>query len=125
MTPNYGTMGGGYALPNIGDAAIQAAMVAKQAVDYQKRITELKAEEARYAEQAANYAGQLGASVGSAFADVLMKTTTLRQAFASIVASFARQGLADIGSAIFRGAVSGLTPNQAGANVGINQQPQA
>lgn len=116
MTPNYGTMAGGYALPNIGDAAIQAAMVAKQAVDYQKRITELKAEEARYAEQAANYAGQLGASVGSAFADVLMKTTTLRQAFASIVASFARQGLSDVGSAIFRGAVSGLTSQQSANN---------
>lgn len=108
----------------LAETAMQAAQLGQMALENQRRITQLKAEEARYAEQAANYAGQLGASVGAAFADVLMKTTTLRQAFASIVASFARQGLSDIGASIFRGAVSGLTPTQAGANVGINQQPQ-
>lgn len=109
----------------LAETAMQAAQLGQMALENQRRITELKAEERRYAEQAANYAGQVGSSLGAAFADVLMKTTTLRQAFASIVASFARQGLADIGASIFRGAVSGLTPNQAGANVGINQQPQA
>lgn len=133
MTPNYGVMAGGSTAMgqfdqmierSVGMAAAIAAHKQKE-VENAQRIAKLKAEEVRYAEQAANYAGQVGSSLGAAFADVLMKTTTLRQAFASIVASFARQGLADIGSAIFRGAVSGLTPNQAGANVGINQQPQA
>lgn len=109
----------------LAETAMQAAQLGQMALENQRRITELKAQEARYAEQAANYAGQVGGTLGAAFADVLMKTTTLRQAFASIVASFARQGLADIGASIFRGAVNGLTPNQAGANVGINQQPQA
>ena len=107
----------------LADTAMQAAQLGQMALENQRRITALKAEEARYAEQAANYAGQVGGTLGAAFADVLMKTTTLRQAFASIVASFARQGLSDIGASIFRGAVSGLTPTQAGANVGINQTP--
>lgn len=100
------------------NAAATAAMIAnykKQEAEDAKRVAENFA-------RAADYAGQVGGSLGSAFADVLMKTTTLRQAFASIVASFARQGLSDIGTAIFRGAVSGLTPTQAGANVGINNQ---
>lgn len=131
MTPNYGVMAGGSTVMAQFDQMIErsvamAAAIAahkQKEVENAKRIAELKAEEARYAEQAANYAGQLGASVGSAFADVLMKTTTLRQAFASIVASFARQGLSDVGAAIFRGAVSGLTPTQAGSNVGINNKP--
>jgi hypothetical protein len=43
----------------------------------------------------------------------------LRQAFAGIVASIARQGLADIGASIFRGAVNGLTPTQSGSNAGL------
>jgi len=103
----------------LAETAMQAAQLGQMALDNQRRITELKAQEARYAEQAANYAGQVGSSLGSAFADVLMKTTTLRQAFASIVASFARQGLSDIGAAIFRGAVNGLTPTQAQGNVGM------
>jgi hypothetical protein len=94
----------------------------------QRRTAEDEAEKAKLEasqriaqnfERAADYAGQVGGSLGSAFADVLMKTTTLRQAFASIVASFARQGLADIGTAIFRGAVNGLTPTQAQGNVGM------
>lgn len=102
------------------NAVVTAAAIA----NYKKQEEEAARRVAENFQRAADYAGQVGGSLGSAFADVLMKTTTLRQAFASIVASFARQGLADIGSAIFRGAVSGLTPNQAGANVGINQQPQ-
>jgi len=103
----------------LAETAMQAAQLGQMALDNQRRITELKAQEARYAEQAANYAGQVGSSLGSAFADVLMKTTTLRQAFASIVASFARQGLSDIGAAIFRGAVAGMTPAQGRGNMGI------
>lgn len=103
----------------LADTAMQAAQLGQMALDNQRRITELKAQEARYAEQAANYAGQVGGTLGAAFADVLMKTTTLRQAFASIVSSFARQGLADIGSAIFRGAVAGLTPQQQQGNAGM------
>ena len=95
----------------------------------QQRAAEDEAEKAKLAAservkenfaRAADYAGHIGGSLGSAFADVLMKTTTLRQAFASIVASFARQGLSDIGAAMFRGVVEGLTPNQQRANVGIN-----
>ena len=100
------------------NAVVTAAMIAnykKQEAEDAKRVAENFA-------RAADYAGQVGGSLGSAFADVLMKTTTLRQAFASIVASFARQGLSDIGTAIFRGAVNGLTPTQAGANAGINTQ---
>lgn len=100
----------------LADTAMQAAQLGQMALENQRRITELKAEERRYAEQAANYAGQVGSSLGAAFADVLMKTTTLRQAFASIVASFARQGLSEVGAAIFRGAVQGLTPTQSTAN---------
>lgn len=103
------------------NAVVTAAAIA----NYKKQEEEAARRVAENFQRAADYAGQVGGSLGSAFADVLMKTTTLRQAFASIVASFARQGLADIGSAIFRGAVSGLTPNQASANVGINQQTQA
>ncbi len=97
------------------NAVVTAAAIAnykKQEAEDAKRVAESFA-------RAADYAGQVGGSLGAAFADVLMKTTTLRQAFASIVASFARQGLSDIGTAIFRGAVNGLTPTQAGANAGL------
>lgn len=99
-----------------------AVFMAVEIAKYKKQEEEAARRVAENFQRAADYAGQVGGSLGSAFADVLMKTTTLRQAFASIVASFARQGLADIGASIFRGAVSGLTPTQAGANVGINNQ---
>lgn len=89
-----------------------AAMIAL----YKKKEAEDAERVAKNFERAADYAGQVGGSMGAAFADVLMKTTTLRQAFASIVASFARQGLSDIGTAIFRGAVNGLTPQQSANN---------
>lgn len=94
------------------NAVVTAAAIA----NYKKQEEEAARRVAENFQRAADYAGQVGGSLGSAFADVLMKTTTLRQAFASIVASFARQGLSDIGAAIFRGAVNGLTPQQSANN---------
>lgn len=94
------------------NAVVTAAAIA----NYKKQEEEAARRVAENFQRAADYAGQVGGSLGSAFADVLMKTTTLRQAFASIVASFARQGLSDIGTAIFRGAVAGLTPQQSANN---------
>ena len=96
--------------------AVQSAAII---ANYKQREADNARVVAENMERAANYAGNIGSTVGAAFADVLMKTTTLRQAFAGIVASIARQGLADIGAAIFRGAVSGLTPTQSGANAGV------
>lgn len=97
------------------NAVVTAAAIAQ----YKKQEEEAARRVAENFARAADYAGQVGGSLGAAFADVLMKTTTLRQAFASIVASFARQGLADVGSAIFRGAVAGLTPTQQQGNAGM------
>ncbi len=96
--------------------AVQSAAII---ATYKQREADNARVVAENMERAANYAGNIGSTVGAAFADVLMKTTTLRQAFAGIVASIARQGLADVGAAIFRGAVSGLTPTQSGANAGL------
>jgi hypothetical protein len=96
--------------------AVQSAAII---ATYKQREADNARVVAENMERAANYAGNIGSTVGAAFADVLMKTTTLRQAFAGIVASIARQGLSDIGAAIFRGAVSGLTPTQSGANAGV------
>ena len=96
-----------------------AAQTAMLIAEYKRKEAEDSQRVAENMARAADYAGNIGATVGSAFADVLMKTTTLRQAFASIVASIARQGLSDVGAAIFRGAVSGLTPTQAGGNAGL------
>jgi hypothetical protein len=96
--------------------AVQSAAII---ATYKQREADNARVVAENMERAANYAGNIGSTVGAAFADVLMKTTTLRQAFAGIVASIARQGLADIGASIFRGAVSGLTPTQSGANAGL------
>jgi hypothetical protein len=97
----------------------QSVLLAGQIAEYKKQEAEDAQRVAENFARAADYAGQVGGSLGSAFADVLMKTTTLRQAFASIVASFARQGLADVGSSIFRGFVSGITPTQAQGNAGM------
>jgi hypothetical protein len=96
-----------------------AAQTAMLIAEYKRKEAEDSQRVAENMARAADYAGNIGATVGSAFADVLMKTTTLRQAFASIVASIARQGLSDVGAAIFRGAVSGLTQTQAGGNAGL------
>ena len=52
---------------------------------------------------------------------MLLKTTSVRQAFQQIVASIARQGLSDVGASIFRGvvgAVAGGTPTQVKSNTG-------
>jgi hypothetical protein len=103
----------------IGSALEQAVQMASIVALNEKRKLEASQRITENMERAANYAGNIGSTVGAAFADVLMKTTTLRQAFAGIVASIARQGLADIGASIFRGAVSGLTPTQSGANAGV------
>ena len=96
-----------------------AAQTAMLIAEYKRKEAEDSQRVAENMARAADYAGNISATVGSAFADVLMKTTTLRQAFASIVASIARQGLSDVGAAIFRGAVSGLTPTQGKANMNI------
>jgi hypothetical protein len=96
--------------------AVQSAAII---ANYKQREADNARVVAENMERAANYAGNIGSTVGAAFADVLMKTTTLRQAFAGIVASIARQGLSDIGAAIFRGAVNGLTPTQSGSNAGL------
>jgi hypothetical protein len=103
----------------IGSALEQAVQMASIVALTEKRKLEASQRITENMERAANYAGNIGSTVGAAFADVLMKTTTLRQAFAGIVASIARQGLADIGASIFRGAVSGLTPTQGRANTGM------
>ena len=103
----------------IGGALNQSMQMAMLSAEYKRKEAEDSQRVKENMARAADYAGNIGATVGSAFADVLMKTTTLRQAFASIVASIARQGLSDVGAAIFRGAVSGLTPTQAGGNAGL------
>lgn len=116
-----GEMGGmaGRGLDMVTQSLEQSVLLAAEIAKYKKQEAEAAKRVEKNLERAADYAGQVGGSLGAAFADVLMKTTTLRQAFASIVASFARQGLADIGTAIFRGAVNGLTPTQAQGNVGM------
>jgi hypothetical protein len=103
----------------IGGALNQSMQMAMLSAEYKRKEAEDSQRVKDNMARAADYAANIGATVGSAFADVLMKTTTLRQAFASIVASIARQGLSDVGAAIFRGAVSGLTPTQAGGNAGL------
>jgi hypothetical protein len=103
----------------IGGALNQSMQMAMLSAEYKRKEAEDSQRVKENMARAADYAANIGATVGSAFADVLMKTTTLRQAFASIVASIARQGLSDVGAAIFRGAVSGLTPTQAGGNAGL------
>jgi hypothetical protein len=105
----------------VGSALEQATQMASIVALNEKRKLEASQRITENMERAANYAGNIGSTVGAAFADVLMKTTTLRQAFAGIVASIARQGLADIGAAIFKGAVQGLTPTQTGQNTGAKQ----
>jgi hypothetical protein len=109
----------GVGTTGISEAMQRAVQSAAIIATYKQREADNARVVAENMERAANYAGNIGSTVGAAFADVLMKTTTLRQAFAGIVASIARQGLADIGASIFRGAVSGLTPTQSGANAGV------
>lgn len=116
--PDRVTMTGTGGTAFMASQALENAVVTAAAIaQYKKQEEEAARRIAENFQRAADYAGQVGGSLGSAFADVLMKTTTLRQAFASIVSSFARQGLADIGASIFRGAVSGLTPTQATNNL--------
>ena len=103
----------------IGSALEQAVQMASIVALNEKRKLEASQRITENMERAANYAGNIGSTVGAAAADLLMKTTTLRQAFAGILASISRQGLSDIGASIFRGAVSGLTPTQSGANAGL------
>lgn len=122
MVPTTGqpfSTGQNYGIGGSLNMSMQAAMVAGRVLELEREKADLAERQKESIRQAADYAANIGATVGSAFADVLMKTTTLRQAFASIVASIARQGLSDVGAAIFRGAVSGLTPTQAGGNAGL------
>ena len=102
-------------------------MAAEMAREDERRVAAAQAaadESERVAEnirQAADYAANIGSTVGAAFADVLLKTTSVRQAFQQIVASIARQGLSDVGASIFRGvvgAVAGGTPTQVKGNTG-------
>jgi hypothetical protein len=102
------------------NAVRSAAMIA----EYKKQEAEAAEANAEAMRRAADYAANIGGSLGSAFADVLMKTTTLRQAFASILASFARQGLADAGAGLFKAVfngVAGATPTQTAGNMGVQQ----
>lgn len=102
------------------DTAFKNALVSAQLIqEYERRKVEAAKQTEENMRRAADYAANIGGQLGSAFADVLMKTTTLRQAFASIVASIARQSLSDIGASVFRGAVSGLTPRQTAQNAGV------
>lgn len=103
------------------EAMQRAVQSAALIATYKQREAENARAVAENMERAANYAGNIGSTVGAAFADVLMKTTTLRQAFAGIVASIARQGLSDVGASIFRGvvgAVAGGTATQVKGNTG-------
>jgi len=50
--------------------------------------------------RAAEYAGQIGASLGAGVFDVLAGIQGWRQALASIINSFARQGLSDLGASL-------------------------
>jgi len=50
--------------------------------------------------RAAEYAGQIGASLGAGVYDVLAGIQGWRQALASIINSFARQGLSDLGASL-------------------------
>ncbi len=105
-----------------GGALQQSAMEsARLQAEADRRSVEASEKVAQNMQAAADYAGNIGGQLGSAFADVLMKTTTLRQAFASLVASLARQGLSDVGASIFKGAVQGLTQQQASANAGVQK----
>lgn len=110
----------GAAGPEGGALQESALQVQRDQAEADRKSVEASREVAENMQRAADFAGSIGAQLGSSFADVLLKTTTLRQAFASIVASFARQGLADVGAQIFRGAVGGLTPRQTGQNVGVS-----
>ena len=110
----------GAAGPEGGALQQSALQVQRDQAEADRKSVEASREVAENMQRAADFAGSIGAQLGSSFADVLLKTTTLRQAFASIVASFARQGLADVGAQIFRGAVGGLTPRQTGQNVGVS-----
>jgi hypothetical protein len=99
------------------ESAMESARLQAEA---DRRSVEASEKVAQNMQAAADYAGNIGGQLGSAFADVLMKTTTLRQAFSSIVASIARQSLADVGAGILRGAVGGMTARQTGQNVGVS-----
>jgi len=109
-----------------GGALQQSAMEsARMQAEADVRAVEASEKVAQNMQLAADYAGNIGGQIGSAFADVLMKTTTLRQAFSNIVASIARQGLSDVGAAVFRGAVQGLTATQQGGNAGMRTPGQS
>lgn len=101
--------------------SMQVAMIAKRGLEIEREKAELAERQAESLRQASDYAANIGSTVGAAFADVLMKTTSVRQAFQQIVASIARQGLSDVGASIFRGvvgAVAGGTATQVKGNTG-------
>jgi hypothetical protein len=76
----------------------------------QKRIEESM-------ERSAQYAEQIGQSFGDAIADVVLGASSLRQVLAGLLQQGVRQGLANVGGAIFSGAFrpSGQTPVQSQA----------
>jgi len=110
----------GAAGPEGGALQESALAMQREKAEADRRAVEASKQVADNMQAAADYAGNIGGQLGSAFADVLMKTTTLRQAFSSIVASIARQSLADVGAGILRGAVGGMTARQTGQNVGVS-----
>lgn len=113
--------GQSYGIGGALDQSMQVAMIAKRGLEIEREKAELAERQAESLRQASDYAANIGSTVGAAFADVLMKTTSVRQAFQQIVASIARQGLSDVGASIFRGvvgAVAGGTATQVKGNTG-------
>lgn len=113
--------GQNYGIGTALEQSMQVAMIAKRGLEIEREKAELAERQAESLRQASDYAANIGSTVGAAFADVLLKTTSVRQAFQQIVASIARQGLADVGASIFRGvvgAVAGGTPTQVRSNTG-------
>jgi hypothetical protein len=51
-------------------------------------------------ERAAGYAAQIGSSLGAGVFDVLTGIQSWRQALSGIIASFAKQGLSDLGASL-------------------------
>lgn len=118
--------GQSYGIGTALDQSMQVAMIAKRGLEIEREKAELAERQAKSLRQASDYAANIGSTVGAAFADVLLKTTSVRQAFQQIVASIARQGLSDVGASIFRGvvgAVAGGTPTQVKSNTGATTTP--
>jgi len=64
--------------------------------------------------QAAAYAASIGASLGAGVFDVLAGIQSWRQALSQIVASFAKQGLSDLGASFFANAFKPTSTQQTG-----------